>query len=807
MLASPHRIAREFAATVCFTTFFLITATNTKAESTVSFDAKMHANRPLTALIQGPETSETATPNPFTDYRVDVTFSKDELNIVVPAYFCATTDAADSSADSGNLWKVHFVPPRAGEWTYKIAFRTGEDITVTDEKGEATAYDGATGKIQVTATSSAEDQWSHGKLQATPGGRLRYAVSGKFFLKGGADSPENLLGYQDFDNTLKNPNAKKHKRNQPLHRYEPHVQDWRDGDPVWHDSKGKGLIGALNYLAGKGMNSVYFITMNVTGDGDDVWPWIDPNKRDRFDCSKLAQWQRVFDHMDQLGLCLHIITQETENDHLLDQGKLGRLRKLYYRELIARFAHHQGMIWNLGEEITNSTPNIIDFADYIKAVDPYDNPVVLHTYPDQKEKIYAPLLGVRSIDGLSLQFNGHDWHTIDDVVAGWRQRSADAGNRWIVSVDEPGSAARGVDHDAHEDSNQPKARKTALWSPLFAGGSGVEWYFGYKNPHNDLNCEDWRSRDRIWDQTRFALDFFQQYLPIASMMPSNELINQGDALCLSSSEGVYALYLPNGGSAAIDLSSESGQWTVQWYNPRTGEMATSETESVTASKNVEIGPPPAEQDQDWAVLLRADDKTSSSAQSSTPKEIVVEAEHFASQRHNTLRSWYLVSASSHPRVGKDADPPHIENASGGAYLEILPDTRQSHADVLTNGLNFSNEPGKVAILDYPVHFAEPGKYYVWVRAFSTGSEDNGLHVGLNGKWPESGRRLQWCEGKNSWKWESRQRTEANHCGEPGKIFLNVKDVGLHTVSFSMREDGFEFDQFLLTRERDYKPAN
>ena len=32
-------------------------------------------------------------------------------------------------------------------------------------------------------------------------------------------------------------------------------------------------------------------------------------------------------------------TQEHENDNLLDGGKLGNERMLYYRELVARFGH------------------------------------------------------------------------------------------------------------------------------------------------------------------------------------------------------------------------------------------------------------------------------------------------------------------------------------------------------------------------------------------------------------------------------------------------------------------------------------
>jgi hypothetical protein len=41
-----------------------------------------------------------------------------------------------------------------------------------------------------------------------------------------------------------------------------------------------------------------------------------------------------------MGLNLHFKTQEIENSQLLDGGVLGNERKLYYRELVARFSHH-----------------------------------------------------------------------------------------------------------------------------------------------------------------------------------------------------------------------------------------------------------------------------------------------------------------------------------------------------------------------------------------------------------------------------------------------------------------------------------
>lgn len=796
----------------------LASAEQSEVTNPVQVLAEAVAGRPVTLAINGPSTSEQDADNPFLSYRAEVTFTGLGHQITVPAYYAADGSAADSGAEAGSVWRAHFIPPEAGNWEYRVSFRQGIDVAIAEDNsaGEPTACHGAAGTLRVADGESMQGPWTDGKVRYTRGRYLQHAISKKVYIKVGADSPENLLGYVDFDGTYKNPSAPKGKKNKPLHRYEPHLKDWKEGDPSWQDGKGKGLIGALTYLSSKGMNSVYFITMNVTGDGEDVWPWIAPDERDRFDCSKLDQWNRVFDHMDSRGLALHIIQQETENDKLLDGGDLGPQRKLYYRELIARFAHHWGVIWNLGEENVNTTEQQLAFAEYLKKLDPYRNPIVVHSYPDQKEKVFAPLLGAKNIDGPSLQFSA-DWEKMSGVVADWIRRSEQAGQAWYVAIDEPGTAARGVDPDSRKDNNQPRARKTALWGNLMAGGGGVEWYFGYKNPHNDLNCEDWRSRDRLWDQTRYAKEFFEQ-LPITEMKPSNTLVmsDAKGAQCLAKPGHTYAVHLPYGGSAKLNLSEASGEYILQWYNPRTGKFVDSGSlVSVSTGKQLDLGHPPTEPNGDWVVLLRSRDQSTGNA-SSLPKfkprsvetvVVKVEAESFAKQSVDSTRRWYKVSRDSQPSGNmKDGDPAHVEGSGGGAYLEILPDTRRNHGHKLIPGENFTNKAGEMAVLDYSVKFDHPGRYYVWVRAYSTGSEDNGIHVGLNGEWPESGQRMQWCEGKHQWKWESRQRTKQQHCGVPHGIYLDVPKAGTHTVHFSMREDGFEFDQFLLTTDRAYVPS-
>ena len=148
---------------------------------------------------------------------------------------------------------------------------------------------------------------------------------GGVWLKGGANIPENFLGYSGFDNT---PNAG--------HDFAGHVSDWRSGDADWGSGKGKGIIGALNTLADAGANVIYFLPMNIGGDGKDTFPTVGEQDKTHYDTSKLLQWEQVFTHADKRGIFLHFQLAETEpgNENYHDSGTLGVQRKLFYRELI-----------------------------------------------------------------------------------------------------------------------------------------------------------------------------------------------------------------------------------------------------------------------------------------------------------------------------------------------------------------------------------------------------------------------------------------------------------------------------------------
>ncbi|MEM6691774.1 MAG: hypothetical protein AAF664_20265, partial [Planctomycetota bacterium] len=63
--------------------------------------------------------------------------------------------------------------------------------------------------------------------------------------------------------------------------------------------------------------------------------------------------------------------------------------------------------------------------------------------------------------------------------------------------------------------------------------------------------------------------------------------------------------------------------------------------------------------------------------------VVVEAEDFDKVDREKHRKWYLTTLDKTPEVTPDPDPNHAEGASGGAYIELLPDTRVTHADPLS----------------------------------------------------------------------------------------------------------------------------
>ena len=592
----------------------------------VSITGELKKWHKISLVFEGPETSELDENNPFLNYRLDVTFSNGNEQFVVPGYYAADGDAAESSADSGNKWVANFTPNETGEWSYMVSFRKGENVAVAkDPSGFSSAefMDGLTGSFLVTdSDKSGPDNRAKGRLQYVGEPYLKYAETGDYFIKLGVDAPENLLAYEDIDSTTNVFDFRK--------SWGPHAKDFDQAAQsfLWQGSKGKNLMGALNYLVSEELNVFSFLTFNVDGDDRNIFPhllkvpfteyeayanekqnkeaWETWFHKTRFDVSKLEQWERIFGYAETLGLFLHFKTHETETDHLMDKGVFGVEGKLYYRELIARFGHHLALNWNLGEENNQPIDEVIKAANYVYQLDPYKHHLVMHTFPNQDDR-YAGLIGDQSpLTGASLQLSDQEFKDVHARVLKWKYKTDSIGKPWALAVDEPGSARYALLPD-DEDMEHNEARGNAMYGTLFAGGYGLEWYFGYDSPNSDLTCQDFRSRDLFWDQNRYARRFFENEIPFWRMKPADELTSDDQSYCLAEADQMYVVYKPMGlNKVELNLRSTQMLYDIKWFNPRTGgELVSGSVTGIGGGSVVNVGAPPTDVDLDWIVVVKS----------------------------------------------------------------------------------------------------------------------------------------------------------------------------------------------------------
>ncbi len=568
------------------------------------------------------ELEELGAVNPFLDRRLQIRFTSPSGDLLdVPGFFAGDGTGATATSFAGDVFRVRFTPDEPGEWTFVVSFREGDDvaISVADAPGVAGPGDGIAGSFQVQPPDPAAPGFlARGPLRWTGEHYLRFA-DGTPFLKGGADSPENWLGYVGFDNTFDGgagPNTPT-----GLHEFPTHVADWNPGDPDWDRTdppgtqNGRAIIGALNYLASTGVNSIYFLPMNIGGDGRDSWPYVGPidpsgdvgNDNLRLDVSKLAQWDLVFAHAQRLGIHLHFVLTEAEapNKQELDDAQLGIERKLYYRELVARFGYHNATQWNISEEynlgLNLGAARVKEFAAYISAVDPYDTPVTVHNAGNPSNPNsgpWAPFIGEDDFDLTSLQratfIDG--W---GEIVEAYRDATANAGRKLAVMIDEPGSPTRDLDDDFDG------FRKRIMWDIWMSGGGG-EWFINDR----DQSLEDFREFDKIWRETGIAVEFFETQIPFDEMEPDDTLVsgasgNFGGVEVLAKPGEVYAAYFPVASSTGtIDLSAGDGPYELRWFDPRSGEFVGAPI-ALGAGSAVPLGAPPEVPGEDWLALVRS----------------------------------------------------------------------------------------------------------------------------------------------------------------------------------------------------------
>jgi len=373
----------------------------------------------VTLTIDGPFARERdARPNPFLDYRLTVRFRHESgtPSYDVPGYFAADGNAGETSAEEGTKWRAHLSPDEARSLDLARVVREG-----ASRRGRPEG-DGRGGRRR---------GWRRRELRRPPhrqdGPRLpgarEAAVRGRplpalrpaaapSFSRPARTRRRRSSPSPDFDGTVAT------KKEAPLKTWVAPRRDFRPGDPTWKGGKGKGLVGALDYLASRGANAFSFLTYNAGGDGDkrvalrrtgleaplrllEARP-VAGRLRPRAVARPLPALQDPGD--GERRPAAHPRAHARDRPEALDGGAVGVERRLYYRELVARFGYLLALNWNLGEENHQTPAEQRAMAEAFRELDPYGHLRVIHTHPGDQDVVYTPLLGEgSSLTGASLQ--------------------------------------------------------------------------------------------------------------------------------------------------------------------------------------------------------------------------------------------------------------------------------------------------------------------------------------------------------------------------------------------------------------------
>ncbi|MEO1619066.1 MAG: Ig-like domain-containing protein, partial [Planctomycetota bacterium] len=159
--------------------------------------------------------------------------------------------------------------------------------------------------------------------------------------------------------------------------------------------------------------------------------------------------------------------------------------------------------------------------------------------------------------------------------------------------------------------------------------------------------------------------------------------------------------------------------------------------------------------------------------------LVFEAEEFSGAASGTG------SASGH-----DWSSVSEPAASGGGYLTSLPNDG-------TNTGDSTNGPRR----DYSVTVDAPGTFYVWARTRTSSSQDDSIHIGLEGT-PATYGKLGLNNSSSDWAW----RNTVDGRAGADRVTVHFDTAGTHTVNLWMREDGSQVDKIFLTRSANETPS-
>lgn len=682
-------------------------------------------------------TQNNSNPNPFLDYRLTVTFTNGSKIYTVPGYFIG-----NGSGGSGNKWRAHFTADQDGLWTYSATLTTGSNVAVNGG-GSSVGVTPTSGNFQVSGDSTAGGFYSDcGRLNYVGEYYLKCAKTGRSWIKGGTNSPENFMAGADTGNEAN-------------------------------------IKSVIDYLSSQEVNSIYFLPNNIGGDGKgDTHPFafnytslgaVTLDNLTHYDVNRLNKWGELFNYAQKKGISLEFVLNETENENAnLLGAPLTSQRKLFYRELIARFSHLPAIKWIVIEENIFSNEQLTQFAGYIRSNDPYNHPIAVHTPVDSPD-FYNGLLGNPNFDSTSFQFYTTSG-SADNASAfseTWREKSKTAGRPWTIDLDE--AILKEDSGYGMTKGNMDDLRRRVLY-PGYFSGANISWYYGYDQ---DLGMSLWKFQDReaMWKWMKYARRLLLEFPDIAKFQSGDNLVTSqshsgGKTQVYYYPGKAYLIYMAktkNEENLKIDLSSATGgPFSMQWFNPRTGQYVGSPI-NIQPTNNFSIGASPDR--EDWVVVIKSPDANNITE---------IKAYH----ENNGL---VVIQPETKPISTGWITENTISGFTGNGYIKY-------------NGPDYFTAPGN-ALIEYKLNISTPGRYNISLRSNKMNpdaSEDNDVWMKVdNGTWYKT---YNGNPDINKWVWNTQY--EIVHHEDIPQAYADLS-AGIHTLYLSGRSSGFYIDRIHL----------
>ncbi len=246
--------------------------------------------------------------------------------------------------------------------------------------------------------------------------------------------------------------------------------------------------------------------------------------------------------------------------HTLENRGITALQEAYVRKVVDTVNDLDNVLYEISNEnhppSTDWQYHMIDF---------------IHKYEKSKPKQHPV--------GMTFQYRGGKNSTLFESPADWVSPNPEGGYR----DDPPAADGRKV---ILNDTDH-------LWG---IGGNQAWVWKSFVRGHNPIFMDPYDGTvlgerlDPKWEPIRRSMGYtlrFANRIDLAEMAPDDSLASS--KYCLANPGAEYLVYLPSGGTVAVDLSATKGALSVEWFDP--SNDATTTGEKVAGGGKREFTPP------------------------------------------------------------------------------------------------------------------------------------------------------------------------------------------------------------------------